>query len=49
MSTVNSNTDPGAPTDLVDLVGELEQPSHTVGSDEPEPKAPAKKTAAKRK
>ena len=47
--TVNSNLEPGAKNDLVDQVGELEQPSHTVGSPEPEPKARAKKTAAKKK
>jgi hypothetical protein len=45
--TVNSNLEPGAKNDLVDQVGELEEPSHTVGS--PEPKAPVKKTTAKKK
>lgn len=46
--TVNSNLEPGAKNDLVDQVGELEEPSHTVGS-EPVPEAPAKKTTAKKK
>ena len=40
--TVNSNLEPGAKNDLVDQVGELEEP-------QPEPKAPAKKTTAKKK
>ena len=49
MTTINSNLEPGAKTDLVDQVGELEEPSHSVGSPEPKPKASAKKTTAKKK
>lgn len=48
MTTTNGNADPGAKTDLVDQVGELE-PSHSVGRQEPVKKAVAKKTTAKKK
>lgn len=41
MSTVNGNLEPGAKTDLVDQVGELEP--------KPEPKPVAKKATAKKK
>ena len=47
MSTTNANLEPGYSNDLVDQVGELEEPSHTGGS--PEPKAPVKKATAKKK
>lgn len=39
--TVNANTDPGYPNDLVDLVGELEEP-------ESEKATPKKRTAKKK-
>ena len=46
MSTINANMEPGAKTDLVDQVGELEASGNVRNS---EPKPVAKKATAKKK